>query len=168
MAVTFTNLSRRFWSRKCHREPKISKGASVNSKTDSSMWESETLEFTLVKNTSSSSGSMKPKRHNSWEERKTDREYDVVLVPSDGECVSGSESEDFDWSIGWLEPHGSGFPSMDETDNNFAVLVPCYGRGYGGTVNDTNSQTLSNIRNFLDSYSAESIKSTDNCLFSWK
>jgi len=42
------------------------------------------------------------RKWNSREERrKMDREYDVVLVPSDGGCVSGSESDDYDWSIGW-------------------------------------------------------------------
>lgn len=151
MAMFFTNLPTRLWGRKRHQESKISKGDSVNSKTVSGLRESESQEFTLDKNMGSTSGRRKPKWHNSWEERKTDKEYDVVLVPSDGECVSSSES---DWSIGWLEPHGPDFPSMDGTDNSFAVLVPCYVRGYaGGTVNDTNSIPLCNIMDFLDSYS---------------
>ena len=82
-----------------------------------------------------------------------DREYDVVLVPSDGGCVSGSESNDSDWSIGWLEPHGPGFPSDDEADNSFAVLVPCYGRDYGRIVEDPKSNLLSGVGKFPDSYS---------------
>ncbi|RZC15848.1 Photosystem II D2 protein [Glycine soja] len=41
--------------------------------------------------------------------------------------------------IGWLEPHGTGFSSdddveTDEEDNNFAVLVPCYGCNHGAMV----------------------------------
>lgn len=153
MAVAFTNLSWWLWSGKHHQESKISKGASsVNSKTDSGMWESETLRFPLVKDTGSSSRRVKRKWH-SREERRIDREYDVVLVPSDGGCVSGSESDDSDWSIGWLEPHGPGFPSDDETDNSFAVLVPCYGCDYVGMVRDTNSNTVSIAGNIPDSYS---------------
>ncbi|KAL3649963.1 hypothetical protein CASFOL_006366 [Castilleja foliolosa] len=31
-----------------------------------------------------------------------------------------------DWSIGWLEPHAPGFHSDGDTDDSFAVLVPCY------------------------------------------
>lgn len=58
--------------------------------------------------------------------RRVDREYDVVLVPSDGVGLSGSESDDSDWSIGWLEPHAPDFQSDDEGDDSFAVLVPCY------------------------------------------
>jgi len=30
-----------------------------------------------------------------------DREYHVILVPFGGGCVSGSEYDDSDWSIGW-------------------------------------------------------------------
>ncbi|KAL8151866.1 hypothetical protein V2J09_021674 [Rumex salicifolius] len=63
------------------------------------------------------------------EEMRVDREHDIVLVPSDGGCLSGSESDDSDWSIGWLEPHASDFLSEDDVeddDDSFAVLVPCY------------------------------------------
>lgn len=60
-------------------------------------------------------------------ERRREREYDVVVVPSDGGCISGSESDDSDWSIGWFEPHGPDFSSENESENSFAVLVPCYG-----------------------------------------
>lgn len=52
-----------------------------------------------------------------------DEEYDM--------CLSGSESNGSDWSIGWSEPHAAGFMSSDdkaeaEEDDSFAVLVPCY------------------------------------------
>lgn len=60
-------------------------------------------------------------------ERRREREYDVVVVPSDGGCISGSESDDSDWSIGWFEPHGPDFSSENESENSFAVLVRCYG-----------------------------------------
>ncbi|KAF7830017.1 hypothetical protein G2W53_012350 [Senna tora] len=142
MAVAFTNLSWWLWSGKHHQEQKISKGASVNSKVDNSgMWDSDVLRFPLVKNMASSLRRVKRKWH-SREERKIDREYDVVLVPFDGGCVSGFESDDSDWSIGWLEPHGPGFPCDDKTDDSFAVLVPCY----GGLEKNT-------VETFPDSYS---------------
>lgn len=64
----------------------------------------------------------------SREERRVDKEYDAVLVPSDGECMSGSESDDSDWSIGWSEPHDPAFHNASEAENSFAVLVPCYRR----------------------------------------
>ncbi|KAF4392551.1 hypothetical protein F8388_000678 [Cannabis sativa] len=76
------------------------------------------------------------RKWHSWEERKIDQEYDVVIVQFDGGCVSGSESDNSDWSIGWLEPHGPEFQSDDEVDNSFAVLVPCYGRGLQEMVTD--------------------------------
>ena len=77
-----------------------------------------------------------------------------------------SESDDSDWLIGWLEPHGPGFPSDDETDNSFAVLVPCYGReqAYDMMVEDPGSNFLSGVGNFPDSYSDESKKYVENWL----
>lgn len=60
-------------------------------------------------------------------ESRREREFDVVVVPSDGGCISGSESDDSDWSIGWFEPHGPDFSSENESENSFAVLVRCYG-----------------------------------------
>ncbi|KAG5556961.1 hypothetical protein RHGRI_007266 [Rhododendron griersonianum] len=52
-----------------------------------------------------------------------------MVLPSDGGCVSVLESDDSDWSIGWLELRGLEFQSDDDPDGSFAVLVPCYGRG---------------------------------------
>lgn len=74
-----------------------------------------------------------------------DREYDLVLVPSDGGCLSGSESDDSDWSIGWLEPHASDFLCDDEGETSFAVLVPCYGRGRTEVVDDSSNRVLGAI-----------------------
>lgn len=55
----------------------------------------------------------------------------MVIVPSDGGgCISGSESDGSDWSIGWLEPHPHDFCTSDgESEDSFAVLVPCYRPG---------------------------------------
>ncbi|KAJ1416424.1 hypothetical protein SESBI_17382 [Sesbania bispinosa] len=64
-------------------------------------------------------------------------------------------------------PHGSDFPSDDETDNSFAVLVPCYGRGYGRLEEeDPKGNLLSGVQNFPDSYSDESKKYVENWLSS--
>ena len=53
-----------------------------------------------------------------------------MLVPLDGGRLSAEfELDSFDWSIGWLEPHGVGFQCHDDgLDDSFAVLVRCYGR----------------------------------------
>ncbi|KAG8047174.1 hypothetical protein GUJ93_ZPchr0008g14120 [Zizania palustris] len=58
------------------------------------------------------------------EEARVDREHDMVIVPSDGGGYF-SDSDDSDWSIGWLEPLG---PDL-HSDGSFAVLVPCYRHG---------------------------------------
>lgn len=154
MSLAFTNLSWWLWSGK-HQEPtRIPNGSSINSSTDLNMWESEVMRFPLVQANMGSSSRRVKRKWNSREERKVDREYDVVLVPSDGGCVSGSESDGSDWSIGWCEPHGPGFPSDDdETDNSFAVLVPCYGRDYGRVEEGTKNNLLNGVGNFLDNYS---------------
>ncbi|KAF7829281.1 protein NETWORKED 2D-like [Senna tora] len=64
--------------------------------------------------------------------RKEREKYDFVLVPSDGgSCLSESEyeSDDPDWSVGWLEPLGPQFQKDDESDDSFQVMVPCYRHG---------------------------------------
>ena len=60
-------------------------------------------------------------------QRKSEREVDKEC---DGGRLSAEfELDGFDWSIGWLEPHGVGFQSHgDGLDDSFAVLVRCYGR----------------------------------------
>ncbi|CAI8585805.1 unnamed protein product [Vicia faba] len=165
MSVAFTNLSWWLWNEK-HQESRVPKGGSKNSSTGLNMLESEVMRFPLVQANIGSSSRKVKRKWNSREERKVDREYDVVLVPSDGGCVSGSESDDSDWSIGWLEPHGPGFPSDGETDNSFAVLVPCYGRDYGRIQEDNKSNLLNGVGVFLDSYSDESKKYVENWLSS--
>lgn len=63
-------------------------------------------------------------------ESRVDREHDMVIVPSDGGgCLSGSESDDSDWSIGWLEPQAPEMQTDGDTETGFAVLVRCYRRG---------------------------------------
>ncbi|KDP41484.1 hypothetical protein JCGZ_15891 [Jatropha curcas] len=166
MAVAFTNLSWWLWSGK-HQEPQISSASSLNARPDVDSWDSDTLKFPLVHgaNVASSSRRVKRKWH-SREERKIDREYDVVLVPSDGGCVSGSESDDSDYSIGWLEPHGPGFQSDDETDNSFAVLVPCYGRAQDKAFENSKNKIFGAIINIQNGYSDDSKKYMEQWLSS--
>ncbi|XP_041019617.1 uncharacterized protein LOC121261355 [Juglans microcarpa x Juglans regia] len=154
MAVAFTNLSWWLWSGK-HQEPSISNKSSINSSSESTMWESDALKFPLVKRDNIASSRRVKRKWHSREERKIDREYDVVLVPSDGGCVSVTESDDSDWSIGWLEPHGPGFQSDDDPDDSFAVLVPCYGHGYNDLVEHSKNNILSTVGNIPYNYSDE-------------
>ncbi|XP_025012208.2 uncharacterized protein LOC8268420 isoform X1 [Ricinus communis] len=163
MAVAFTNLSWWLWSGK-HQDPRIPNASSLNSRPDLDLWESDNLKFPLVRraNVASSSRRVKRKWH-SREERKIDREYDVVLVPSDGGCVSGSESDDSDYSIGWLEPHGAGFQSDDDMDSSFAVLVPCYGRAQDKVFEDSKNNMFGAIVNIQDGFSNESKR----CMEEW-
>ncbi|GJT82651.1 hypothetical protein Tco_0782510 [Tanacetum coccineum] len=65
-------------------------------------------------------------------------EGDVVLVPFD---CGQFELDVFDWSTGWLEPHGAGFQSHD-VDDSFAVLVRCYGREHDARLQ---KNTLGNV-----------------------
>jgi hypothetical protein len=71
------------------------------------------------------------KRVKKMDETRIDKKYDVG-----DECfLSGSKSDDSNWSIGWLEALGYDFKSNDNNDeddsddDSFAVLVPCYSLG---------------------------------------
>ncbi|KAI3844409.1 hypothetical protein MKX03_017793 [Papaver bracteatum] len=156
MALAFPQLSWWLWRGKAN-ETTTTTCAASNSSLDLN---SGVREFSSVKMPLRRS----KKKWQSRDERRIDREYDIVLVPSDGGCLSGSESDDSDWSVGWNEPHGSDFISDDETES-FAVLVPCYGRGAaastsGGDVSVDNSrssrnQLLGAIGELTDGCSAE-------------
>lgn len=124
MSVSLTRFSWWYWSNGKEKEP-------IGSCSDSMK-----LSCSKKKDANLSSKKVK-KKWQSREERKrvVDKEYDVVLVPSDGVCLSASEesSYDSDWSIGWMEPHAPDFFQSDDegsdsdvADNSFAVLVPCY------------------------------------------
>ncbi|KAG6473274.1 uncharacterized protein LOC122027511 [Zingiber officinale] len=86
-------------------------------------------------------------------ERRIDKEYDIVLVPSDGGCISGSESDDSDWSIGWSEPHGPEFESDSEAEKSFAVLVRCYGRGRNEQAKNSRTHVLGAVSHMDDDLS---------------
>ncbi|XP_010928584.2 uncharacterized protein [Elaeis guineensis] len=127
MALAFSRFSYWIWGGKDHDDQSNS---SLSSSPDfpSGFGELDSLKFPSFDGPKMRSPSRRfKKKWHSREERRIDREYDIVLVPSDGGCMSGSESDDSDWSIGWLEPHAPDF--QGEAESSFAVLVPCYGRG---------------------------------------
>uniref|UniRef100_A0A7N0TUW2 Uncharacterized protein n=1 Tax=Kalanchoe fedtschenkoi TaxID=63787 RepID=A0A7N0TUW2_KALFE len=171
MAVSFTSFSWWAWSSK-EKEKVSSSNSSSNSPVSEwglSMRESESIKFRSV-NVARMASTRRVKRK--WpsreeRERRVDREYDAVMVPSDGTCLSGSESDDSDWSIGWLEPHGADFLTEDdEMDNTFAVLVPCYRSGCKEVAEGPNVQFLSAIKAFSNDYAAESKKLMEQWLSS--
>ncbi|KAL4569264.1 hypothetical protein LXL04_024900 [Taraxacum kok-saghyz] len=128
MSVSLTRFSWWYWTNGKEKDPVISSGSSSDSMKPSSIKKKDAK--------LSSSSKKAKKKWQSREERKRviDKEYDVVLVPSDGVSLSASEesSYDSDWSIGWMEPHAPDFFQSDDddsdavADNSFAVLVPCY------------------------------------------
>lgn len=155
MAVSFTRFSWWLWGGN-DKEP-VPNGSLLNSSLDLGfgLREPEALQFPSFNGTKKlASSSRKVKRKwQSREERRIDKEYDIVLVPSDGGCLSGSESDDSEVSIGWMEPHGPGFQSDDESDNGFAVLVPCYSPGCKEVVEGPNNELLSVIKNLPNEFS---------------
>ncbi|XAR48494.1 hypothetical protein NMG60_11031329 [Bertholletia excelsa] len=166
MAMSFNNLAWWLWSGK-HQEPKISKDSTLKSTSDLGSWELDIVKFPLVTGGNSASSSRRMKRKwRSREERKLDREYDVVIVPSDGDCLSGSESDDSDWSIGWLEPHGPGFQSDDESEDSFAVLVPCYGRQHVDVEQNLRGTSQDPIGKVPDTYASDVKKYMEQLLSS--
>ncbi|XP_058080910.1 uncharacterized protein LOC131229065 [Magnolia sinica] len=165
MATAFSRLSWWLWGGK-DQEPTGSSGSSLNASLDLGLGlrEHESVKFPSVKGTKMRSPSRRVKRKwQSREERRIDREYDLVLVPSDGGCWSGSESDGSDWSIGWLEPHAPDFLSDDEKENSFAVLVPCYGHGCNELAESPKNHVLVA---FLSANLPESKKSLEELLSS--
>ncbi|CAL9106562.1 unnamed protein product [Musa acuminata var. zebrina] len=96
------------WPRKGHEAPNATPGSSSDSRMG--FREPDYLQFAAV------NGRRIKRKWHILEERQIDREYDVVLVPSDGGCVSCCKSVESDWSIGWLEPHAPEFQTERETE----------------------------------------------------
>ncbi|WOK92054.1 hypothetical protein Cni_G00745 [Canna indica] len=141
MAVAFTRFS--FWilGGKDHESPNPSLSSSLDFL--SGFKEPDYLKLPPVNRHRIRSNSRRiKKKRQSREDRLIDKEYDIVLVPSDGGCMSGSESDDSDWSIGWLEPHAPVFESDTEAENSFAVLVPCYRPGRNEQAERSRSHVL--------------------------
>ncbi|KAJ1268408.1 hypothetical protein BS78_07G132500 [Paspalum vaginatum] len=62
-------------------------------------------------------------------EARLDGDQGMVIVQSGGDgCLSDSDSDCSDWSIGWLEPLAPDLQSDADSEGSFAVLVPCYRR----------------------------------------
>ncbi|XP_011099986.1 uncharacterized protein LOC105178248 [Sesamum indicum] len=180
MALSFGRFSWLWLGGK--EKEQVSNGSLINSINSLGDWgvgfrgEPESLKFYSVKGVDrrmpSSSSNRKAKRKwKSREERsrRIDKEYDVVLVPSDGVCLSGSESDDSDWSIGWLEPHAPDFQSDDEADDSFAVLVPCYRHEFKEVkekVDGANIPLLNAVKNLPIDYTADGTKYMEQWLSS--
>ncbi|KAK4781051.1 hypothetical protein SAY87_017157 [Trapa incisa] len=158
MAVSLTRFSVWAWGAK-EKEPVSNGPGPTNLATELGFGfrESDIVKFPFVKGKKIGSSSRKVKRK--WQSReqrkKIDREFDIVLVPSDGDCLSGSDESDSDWSVGWLEPHGPEFPRQDEDkDDSFAVLVPCYRRESKELVEESSKQFLRAIKNLPEEFNA--------------
>lgn len=103
--------------------------------------------------------------------RRVDREIDGFVVPGDvGDWTSCSDSDESDLSIGWFEPHSSGFSSDTESDNSFAVLVPCYGPSARHAVDSRGKNAKPSILNMIQSKSSsqDSQKNVEKWLASLK
>ncbi|KAI3854920.1 hypothetical protein MKX03_009078 [Papaver bracteatum] len=150
MGLGFPQLSWWSWRGKEKKTTTCASSNGSNSSLDSNFG---VREFSSVKTPK--------KKWKSRDERRIDREYDIVLVPLDGGCLSGSESDDSDWSVGWNEPHGFDFTSDDETES-FAVLVPCYGRG-GGSAARGGDVSVDNSRNSRNQLLGAIVELTDGC-----
>lgn len=96
------------------------------------------------------------KRFGEVDPRRVDTEIDGFVVPADGgDWTSCSDSDESDLSIGWFEPLSSGFSSDAESDNSFAVLVPCYGPSARHAVDSRGKQNEnSHILNMIQSESS--------------
>lgn len=153
MSVSLTSFTRWLWGGKT-KDP-AQNGSTIYSTTRDlglGFREVDNVKFPSEKGAEIASSSTRKVRRKwkSREEGSVDTESDVVLVPSDGVCLSGSESDDSDWSIGWLEPHAPEFQSDDE--GSFAVLVPCYRNDCKEFDGGPNSQFLSAIKNLPDDF----------------
>lgn len=147
--MAFNLLSCWVWPGKGHEAPNATPGSSSDSRMG--FREPDYLQFAAV------NGRRIKRKLHSLEERQIDREYDVVLVPSDGGCVSCCQSDESDWSIGWLEPHAPEFQTERETENSFAVLVPCYGNGRYEQVDSSKKHVLGAVDLLDEDYSGKMV-----------
>ncbi|KAF3547774.1 hypothetical protein DY000_02005719 [Brassica cretica] len=119
MAVSFPRLPR--WlcgGNSKERDKKESKGSSSSPKK------------IYNKTGSSSSSSTVKKIKRGWIGRGGGEEEKIM-----GNVVF-PQPDDPEWSVGWVEPHGPGFKSEDDTGGGgFVVLVPCYKKLIDGSGN---------------------------------
>ncbi|XP_060184609.1 uncharacterized protein LOC132614222 [Lycium barbarum] len=166
MSVSLTRLSWWWWDGK-EKEPVSNGSSSMNPLQQDFGFDLKFKSVGGANLASTSTGKVKRKWKSREERNRFDKKYDVVLVPSDGGCLSGSESDDSDWSIGWLEPHAPDFQNDDEDDDSFAVLVPCYRHDCIREIEEEpNNQFLNAIENLSNEYSAEGKKYMEQWLSS--
>ncbi|CAJ1940253.1 unnamed protein product [Sphenostylis stenocarpa] len=145
MTISISSLA--WWTRKGKTKDQISKASAEYS-------------FVEKKYTSQSH----KKVSNDGKVKKVYEEYgDVVLVSYEDDrcsddcwsdwCLFDCESDDLDWSIGWLEPLRSNFVSNDDGDD-FAVLVPSY-TARCKEVRVSNKGTLDVIKNLSKDCSSD-------------
>ncbi|KAJ3679576.1 hypothetical protein LUZ60_017587 [Juncus effusus] len=130
MAAAFTRIS--YWLMRGDQKKSRRPSKSSPKSTPSNDFPSEpgSVKFNFAPGSSSSSTRRIRETHKNSKQKQVDKEYDMVIVPSDGGILSGSESDGSDWSIGWQEPHPQEFCNSEgESEDSFSVLVPCYGRG---------------------------------------
>ncbi|XP_065874931.1 uncharacterized protein [Euphorbia lathyris] len=149
MAVSLTRFSLWLWSGK--EKNSVSNGSSLSSSAD---WSSGFRDHDSIKLPRKKLSSSK-KKLQSKEERRGDKQFDAA-----------SESDGPEWSIGWVEPHGIGFRNDDESDDGFAVLVPCYRSGCKELLENSNNQLLSAIKNMPNEFSSGGNKCMEVAFFS--
>ncbi|CAI8608786.1 unnamed protein product [Vicia faba] len=158
MAVSLNPfLSWNMWGggggRRKKEEESVSHGACLNASTNSE-WNLGLVKENKKVLQPRPHRKVRRKRQDKREETGIDGEFDGVFVASDDSSdwcfLSDSESDDSDWSIGWLEPLSSDFESSDDDDesgrDSFAVLVPCYSPGCE-ELEGTNNVLLSALKN---------------------
>ncbi|KAG6505589.1 hypothetical protein ZIOFF_037954 [Zingiber officinale] len=117
------------WGRKQREVPKLNPGNSSSSSSAAAAAAAAVDASGKRLDTSRSpSGETWRARRRRRTDPRVDKEHDAVIVPPDGGCVSCSDSDEEDWAVGWLEPHG---PDFRSSEDSFAVLVPCYDRAPG-------------------------------------
>ncbi|RWW33117.1 hypothetical protein GW17_00002190 [Ensete ventricosum] len=141
MSRSFPRFSFWIWGKKNHESSTSSLSSSPESPPGSK--ETDYLKFPPVNEPGTGANSRKnKKKRQSREERRIDKESDIEVVPSDGGRLLGSESDDSNWSIGWLEHLSPEFHGNDESENSFAVLVRCYARGRSEQAESSKSHAL--------------------------
>jgi hypothetical protein len=107
------------------------------------------------------------KRLGEVDEWRVDKEIDgFVVLAEGGDWTSCSDSDESDWSIGWFERLSSEFSSDNESDNSFAVLVPCYGPSSRKALNSRGKQNKeTSILGMIQSNSSS--KDSQKCVDKW-
>lgn len=136
--MTFSDIARWLWRRR-ESNPRPRPSASFPSKAKPPQ---PSVSFLAKAKSPEQHGARRrAARHGRRRLSEVDREIDGFVVVADGaDWTSGSDSDDSDLSIGWFERLSSGFSSDTESENSFAVLVPCYGPSSSHAVDSRGKQ----------------------------